>query len=84
MKLPKRGVSQEGMFCPLPHPVDRGGAADSKSDQSVESSRPEQEEGHATVLRAKGCHLETLTRAARHEKNWKGEIAIHTMCRENP
>lgn len=27
-KLPKRGVSKESMFCPLPHPVDGGGAAD--------------------------------------------------------
>lgn len=73
MKLPKRGESKESMFCPLPHPVDGGAAVNDTNKQEVARvwksecrsstgpSRPEWQEGHATLLRAKPCHLETLT-----------------------
>lgn len=62
------------MFCPLPHPVDGGAAVNDTNKQEVasvwksecrsstRSSSPEWQKGQATRLRAKQCHLETLTR----------------------
>lgn len=93
-EAPKRGVSREGMLCPLPYSVAGGVPAISYDTIKQEVTRQQSDKCRSSIEHSrchaylsKQCHL-LRPSPEQHDmkKNWKGDVTIHTqytICTEN-